>query len=447
MKERSVNGWERRNLIEIAAISSGNSIPAKDRVGKYAAKNGPGRYFISTKDVGFDGQINPTTDVIIPPIAQSQFKLAKLGSTLVCSEGGSAGRKVGFLEEDAHYGNKLFAITGSDEVCPKLIYYFCQTEDFIQQFQDRKTGLIGGVSLSKFKTIEVPVPPLKEQLRIVAVLDEALEGLARARAHSETNLNDLSELVGSQYDLAVSGAFCGPETAKDSASQLLAEISKKRKLNGGAKKQTLKCDFVDTGNLRDGWQWLPLGDLASKISDGVHKTPHYVTEGIPFVMVKNLTAGSGISFADTKFITEHDHIEYIKRTHPEKNDILITKDGTIGVVRKIETDRVFSIFVSLALVKPIDVRLSDYLTIALQAPSIQKQIIPKGAALKHLYLNDLRRLPVPIGPFSELESTVTRMADVASDLQRLQLKFRRKLQDLDDLRQVLLQKAFAGELR
>lgn len=446
MKDKITKCWERRNLIEIAAISSGNSIPAKDRAGKYAAKNGAGRYFISTKDVGFDGQVSPTTDVIIPPEAQSQFKLAKHGSTLVCSEGGSAGRKVGFLEEDAHYGNKLYAITGSDEVDPKLIYYFCQTEDFMQQFRDRKTGLIGGVALSKFKTIEVPVPPLEEQQRIVEILDETFEGLARARAHAETNLSDLSELVGSQYDLAMSGMFCGPEPANDSVAQLLTETSEKRKLIKRAKKHTLKDDFVDTGNLRDGWQWVPLGDLTSKISDGVHKTPSYVNEGIPFIMVKNLTVGPSISFADTKFITESDHQEYIKRTHPEKDDILITKDGTIGVVRKIETDRVFSIFVSLALVKPIDARLSDFLRIALQAPSVQEHIVPKGAALKHLYLNDLRRLPIPIGPYSELKQTVKRMEEVASDLHQLQLMFGRKLQDLDDLRQSLLQKAFAGEL-
>ena len=129
-----------------------------------------------------------------------------------------------------------------------------------------------------------------------------------------------------------------------------------------------------------------LGDLASRISDGVHKTPDYVESGIPFITVKNLTAGSGISFLETKFITDIDHNEFIKRTHPEFGDILITKDGTIGVVRKIETDKSFSIFVSVALVKLLDYRLSDYLTIALQAPSVQGQIVPKGAALKHLYL-------------------------------------------------------------
>ena len=80
--------------------------------GKYSAASAVGRHFISTRDVGFDGRIKHATEVTIPPKEQNNFKLAPRGSTLVCSEGGSAGRKVGFLKEDVHYGNKLFAVTG-----------------------------------------------------------------------------------------------------------------------------------------------------------------------------------------------------------------------------------------------------------------------------------------------------------------------------------------------
>ena len=298
----------------------------------------------------------------------------------------------------------------------------------------------------RLREIPIPLPPLEEQQRIVVVLDEAFEGLARARAHAEANLKDLNELVDSQFDLAVSGSFCGPAPTDDLVKHFLDEVAEKRKTKKGAKDFSLPDDFDDARPLRDGWQWVPLGNLSSKISDGVHKTPKYVEQGIPFITVKNLTAAPGISFAETKFITESDHREFIKRTHPEKGDILISKDGTIGVVRKIDTDRIFSIFVSVALVKPIDVQLSDYLTIALQARSVQEQIVPKGAALKHLYLNDLRRLPIPIGPLPDLKRTVSRMGEVAQDLQQLEIALSQKLQDLDDLRQSLLQKAFAGEL-
>lgn len=446
MREQKVVGLERFALEEIAEITSGNSIPAKDRNGKFSAANAEGRYFISTKDVGFDGNISTETDVRIPSAYQNQFKLAKSGSTLVCSEGGSAGRKVGFLAEDAHYGNKLFAVLGGNRVIPKYLFYFCKTKDFLDQFEDRKTGLIGGVSLKKFKSIEVPLPPLEVQAIIVENLERALNGLERAHELTVKNLADVHELAAAQFDLAVTGAFCGPETADETVDKLLDHIKEIRAATKGAKNFPMLDGFESPQPLRTGWKWVSLGSLTSRISDGVHKTPKYIEKGVPFVTVKNLTAGPGISFADTKFISENDHQELIKRTNPERGDILVSKDGTIGIVRQIKTDQAFSIFVSVALVKPIDYGLSDYLTIALQAPLVQGQIVPKGAALKHLYLGDLRKLPVPIGPKCDIEETVIRAKEITEILERLQAQFSQSLKDMENLRQSILQRAFAGEL-
>ena len=75
--------------------------------------------------------------------------------------------------------------------------------------------------------------------------------------------------------------------------------------------------------------------------------------GIPFVTVKNLTAGPGISFDHLNHVTKEAHCEFIRRADPEEHDLLITKDGTWGVVRKVRTRREFSIFVSVAMIKPV----------------------------------------------------------------------------------------------
>jgi type I restriction enzyme, S subunit len=59
-------------------------------------------------------------------------------------------------------------------------------------------------------------------------------------------------------------------------------------------------------------------------------------------------------------------------------DLLITKDGMLGIVRLIETDEIFSIFVSLALVKPVICGFGRYLALALSAPQIQERIVKTG---------------------------------------------------------------------
>jgi type I restriction enzyme S subunit len=147
-----------------------------------------------------------------------------------------------------------------------------------------------------------------------------------------------------------------------------------------------------------------------------------------------------------KYVTRADHQEFIKRTHPEKGDILITKDGTIGVVRVVETDIEFSIFVSVALIKPVIRELTRYLAYAVSSSCVQRQIAPKGAALKHLYLADLRNLLIPLPPLAEQARIAKELDWRRAEIQRLEVMYREKLSCLTELKQSILQKAFAGEL-
>jgi len=198
--------------------------------------------------------------------------------------------------------------------------------------------------------------------------------------------------------------------------------------------------------LSKAWECAHLESLTVGISDGVHQKPHYVSEGIPFVTVRNRTAGPGISFDNLNYITREDHEEFIKRTRPERGDILITKDGTIGVVRLVETDIEFSIFVSVALIKPILPELGPYLVYALRAACVQAQIVPQGAALKHLYLVDLRRLAIPLPPLAEQKRIVAALDALDAETQRLVEIYARKLAALATLKKSVLHHAFTGQL-
>jgi type I restriction enzyme M protein len=143
---------------------------------------------------------------------------------------------------------------------------------------------------------------------------------------------------------------------------------------------------------------LTLEALTTKIVDGVHKTPDYTDTGVPFIVVENLTSGRGIDFCSTRFISERDHRTFVQRANPEKGDVLVSKDGTLGVTRYIDTDREFSIFVSVALLKPKrDVLDGRFLAYYMQSELFWSHVrkTSAGSALKHIVLRDFKSAPFP----------------------------------------------------
>lgn len=168
---------------------------------------------------------------------------------------------------------------------------------------------------------------------------------------------------------------------------------------------------------REGYRVASLKSLSTKIVDGVHHTPNYVESGIPFLTVENLTRGSGIDFSDTRFVTKEDHLSFISRAHPEKGDVLISKDGTLGVSRVIETETDFSIFVSVALVKPKRDLLDPwFLRFYFESSLFKRHIASRvsGSALKHIHLIDLRESPIPLLSINEQKEASRNIARIHS---------------------------------
>ena len=163
--------WEWAILNDVADMYTGNSISETEKNKNYTGLEN-GYDYIATKDVNFAYGIQYDNGVRIP-YDNKKFRHAFANSTLLCIEGGSAGRKIAMLDRDVCFGNKL-CMFYSKLLDNKFLFYYLQSPCFQAAFKNNVTGIIGGVSIKKIKSMMIPVPPLAEQQRIVAKLDKLL---------------------------------------------------------------------------------------------------------------------------------------------------------------------------------------------------------------------------------------------------------------------------------
>ncbi|CAG0998915.1 partial Type-1 restriction enzyme EcoKI specificity protein, partial [Gammaproteobacteria bacterium] len=191
-----------------------------------------------------------------------------------------------------------------------------------------------------------------------------------------------------------------------------------------------------------------LDDLCHRITDGTHVTPTYVSEGIPFLSVKDITSGK-IRFDDTRFITPEEHAELTKRCKPERDDVLLTKVGTTGFAKAIDVDREFSIFVSLALLKIDKTRLNPKFTeYMLNSPKLREHSDSgtRGVGNQNLVLKFIRDFPMPAPSLEEQRRMVAYLDGLQAKVDALKQLQSQTQMELDALLPSVLDKAFKGEL-
>lgn len=306
--------WEVKKLNKVGNIFSGNSINAKTKKEKYF--NIPeGTPYVATKDVSYDSVIDYDNGIKIPNSDLDKFRIAHKNSILICAEGGSAGRKLAFNTKDICFVNKLFALEPFNFMDPRYVFYFYHTSDFQEQFKSRMTGLIGGVSMGKFKDIDIPVPPLPIQKKIVEVLDSAFEKIAKAKENSEQNLKNAKEVFESY----------------------------------------LQKVFENKG---DDWEERELINISNEITDGSHFSPESSFDyEYPYITVRDID-NDIIDFENSKCISKENYLALLKNgCKPNKGDLLFSKDGTVGKVSLVDYNKEFVVLSSLAIIRPNKISL------------------------------------------------------------------------------------------
>jgi type I restriction enzyme S subunit len=166
--------WKWVRIGKLSDIFNGNSISKSEKALKYENVT-DGYPYLGTKDIGYGFQKIDYENGVCIPFNELKFKVIAAGTVLICSEGGSAGKKCGIVDREVCFGNKMYAFKAyGDIVLPEFILYNYLTDKFFSQFKNKMTGIIGGISSTKFKELLIPLPPLSEQKRIIQKTSELL---------------------------------------------------------------------------------------------------------------------------------------------------------------------------------------------------------------------------------------------------------------------------------
>lgn len=215
--------WEVRKLKHICRVYNGDSIK-DDKKSDYESTDELDLPYIATKDISLDfSRINYDNGLRIP-LKNNKLKVAPEGSFLLCIEGGSAGKKIGSLNQPVCFVNKLACFDTIDKRATKYFYYFARSSSFQSQFRLSMTGLIGGVAISLIRDFDAFLPSSEEQTRIANFLDHKTAQIDQAIAQKERLIELLQERRQVMIHRAVTKGINPDVLMKDSGVEWIGEI-------------------------------------------------------------------------------------------------------------------------------------------------------------------------------------------------------------------------------
>ena len=318
---------------------------------------------------------------------------------------------------------------------PIFVEYFLLYFDYVLKKNARENSKGSAIKnippFAILKNYLVPLPPLAEQKRIVEKIEELLplvERYEKAWARLE-ELNkkfplDMQKAILGQ---AIQGKLVQQRAEEGTGEELYKAIQdEKQQLiqEGKLKKQKVLPEITEDEipfEIPETWKWVRLGEVLYKLTDGAHSTPKYTEEGIPFISVKDLSSGY-LNFDSCKYITEEEHSILFNRCNPEFGDILLTKVGTTGIPVIVDTDKQFSLFVSVALLKFNQLKLSNiFLKYLINSPLVQIQAKEntKGVGNKNWVMRDIANTIIPLPPLAEQKRIVEKIEELLPLVEKL----------------------------
>lgn len=282
----------------------------------------------------------------------------------------------------------------------RYFMYFLKTDQFKQQLSREITGSAQlNFGPSHLKKMHLPLIDLTEQRKIAAVLDKVSDLIAKRRQQ----LDKLDELIKARF-VEMFGTLQVPQS---------------------------------------NFPVVSIDSVCSLIKDGTHQTPKYTDDtenGFKFLSSKDVMTQK-ISWDNIKYIPAELHERLYAVIQPQRNDILMSKNGVnYGVAAVNDSDEIFDIYVSLALLRPTSKINPVYFRCAINNPDTKRQFDNgiKGIGVPNLHLNEIKKTKILLPPLS----MQSQFATFVEQTEKTKTTISKSLEKLETLKKALMQEYF-----
>lgn len=305
----------------------------------------------------------------------------------------------------------------------KYLFSYLKSDAFLQAIQMQiNSNTQGNVGVDNLRSVKFIIPPLSEQSLIIDFLDHETAKIDTLIAKQEKLIELLKEKRQAVISHAVTKGLNPNVPMKDSGVEWLGEVP-------------------------EHWVSARLKYYTNQIVDGAHSTPTYTESGVPFLRVTDIH-NSKIDMDNIKYIPKHEHLDLIQRCKPENGDLLLSKNGTIGIPKLVDWDWEFSIFVSLCLIKFKKNLKAEFAEYFFKSYEIQEQIfgLIKKSTVINLHLDKIENFWFSIPPLEEQIQIVGYLDNKINELNNLISKAESAIQLMQERRTALISSAVTGKI-
>ena len=285
---------------------------------------------------------------------------------------------IGSVGISKYYGcvSPAYYVFRNTDICDlRYINYLFQTVAFQKELRKYANGILEirlRISTHDMLRRIIPFPAYNEQESIAVFLDQRCAHIDNIIEKTNASIEEYKKLKQSIITQAIVKGIDGERHFYDSGNLLIGEIASDRKVT--------KVKYI-----------------ASKVTDGAHVSPEYDDNGYEYISTVNISNGKIVFDGCIK--TSKNSYEIFVRTgcQPHKDDVLISKDGSVGKTVIIDYEREFVVGSSLVIISPIQQLISsEYLNYNLQSDFVQTQLfmVMHGTALKRVSVEKNANLPI-----------------------------------------------------